>query len=134
MFYKICMGGAFLCFLTATTLLVAYVYDLDPVSPEKEYTLEKEAFDRNNDSWSREFPCFTEWCERRLEADARFREWLGRIGTEFSAEFAASCEMTVDQLKAWCHARGTTIGDYQRETEDYGGISGPIEDSETHRP
>lgn len=123
MFYKICMTGSMICFVGAASMLMAYVYDVDPISPDKEYMLEKQAFDRHNECWAKEFPSFVEWCEGRLNADSRLRDWLGQVGADFANEFAASCEMNVQQLKDWCHARGTTIGEYQSSAGDYGGLA-----------
>lgn len=134
MFYRICLTGAILCFLLAASITVAYVYDVEPVSPEKEYILEKEAFERQNECWAREFPCFAEWCAHRESCDARFLEWIGNLTAEAANEFAASCEMSFAQLKAWCHARGTTVGDYQWSTGDYGGIAPDPYDEDNRKP
>ncbi len=66
--------------------LYAYVYDVDPLNPVKEYFMEKEIFDHTNGDWFRSFPDFQDWLEDREMKEKRFHEWLIEVFCEVGRE------------------------------------------------
>lgn len=83
--------ATFLLFIT-TVELYAFVYDVEPVSPAKEYCLEKEVFDRTNDNWARDFPSFAEWVSQKESSEERFHDWVRDIAREIGEQAAYSLD------------------------------------------
>lgn len=89
--------SALILFLSAGVMIYAHVYDVDPVSPEKEYLLERHNFERTNDNWNAEFPSFGDWLAERDKAGDKAAEWLDKLITDLGLEFAASFDPAVAQ-------------------------------------
>ena len=76
--------------------LYAYVYDVDPIPPEKVYILEMEAFNRHNDDWFRDFPSFAEWMNERAKGEQKFHEWLSELANKAGKGFAEIFDPNID--------------------------------------
>ncbi len=87
---------SFILFGFAGGMLYAFVFDVEPLSPDKVYSLERAAFNRSNDDWNREFPSFGEWMNEREKGEQKFRDWLCAVVHEFGCEFAASFDPSID--------------------------------------
>lgn len=87
----ICIMGFFSFFLLITGAY-AFVYDVEPVSPAKEYCLEKEVFDRTNDNWAREFPSYGDWISDREVREGRFHEWAADLAREIGDQATYSLD------------------------------------------
>lgn len=79
--------AAIMFFFLAGAMCYAYVYDVEPISPQKAYGLERDVFNRHNDDHYREFPSFGEWLADQDDREARMRDWtngfLNQVGSEF---------------------------------------------------
>jgi len=95
-FSNICRYGACALFIFGAILAYSFVMDCEPMAPDKAYSLDRDAFNRNNDNWSREFPSFAEWYADRDASTSRFNEWLNNIAEEAGYEYAACFDPTLD--------------------------------------
>lgn len=75
-------------FLLTGGIIYAHVYDIEPISPEKQYCLEREVFNRTNDNWAREFPNYPDWLEQNDQREQRMHEWIGNLVDRTGVEFA----------------------------------------------
>ena len=56
-------------YIFSVTLVGVFIYvsisDIKSITPEKEYCLERDSFNRNNYDCSRSFPSFSEWLAKQ---------------------------------------------------------------------
>jgi len=96
MIARILNTSSLVMFLLAGGMTYAYVFDVDPISPEKTYLLERDYFNRTNDNWNLEFPSYGEWLSHREEGEQRFKDWIIQKTEEFGLEFAACFDPNID--------------------------------------
>ena len=85
-------AGAFFMFTWTALLCYSFVFDCEPISPEKEYELERAIFNRYNENFNEQFPGFVEWSMAREIPRERLEVWLDTMRFEISNEAAASFE------------------------------------------
>ncbi len=85
-------GLAFFMFGLAGAMAYAFVYDVEPLSPEKVYSIERDVFMRTNDDWNRDFPTFQEWMNCQTRQEERFHEWLASLSQTIGIEAAIALD------------------------------------------
>lgn len=93
---KILNRLSFFLFILSAVMTYAFVYDVEPVDPVKEYLLEKEAFDRSNSDWFREFPDFQDWVNDQVRREERLKEWTESVKQEIGDSAAAAFDPWYD--------------------------------------
>lgn len=95
--------SAIALFLTAGAMTYAYVFDVEPLTAEKVYAMERDIFLHSDENWHSDFPCFNDWITARGEQEARFNDWLAAISREIGIEAAIT-------LDPWYQPNDTTVG------------------------
>lgn len=80
---------SFTLFLLTGIMTYALVYDIEPISQEKSYCMERDIYNRSDESWNYDFPSFDEWVAENDRREARFYEWISSVGQEIGKEAAA---------------------------------------------
>jgi len=80
----------FSMFMLTGGLICAFVFDCEPLSEEKHYHIERDAFNHNRDrcDWNSEFPSFSEWKDHQDKSESRMREWLNNVKDEIGYQAA----------------------------------------------
>ena len=72
---------AFFCFLMASAS--AYVYDVEYISPEKRYEIDKRIYEFQMESQGhtiyQEYPHFFKWMQLQEDREKRFFDWLKTV-------------------------------------------------------
>lgn len=77
----------------------AYVYDVDPINPAKEYFLEKQVFDLNNDSSLSEFPDFGTWLDERDGVNQKITDKIVALAQYAKECYAKDAQNTADYYR-----------------------------------
>ncbi len=87
---------SFMLFLLTGIMTYALVYDIEPISQEKAYSLERDIYNRSDESWKSDFPSFNEWIAENDRQQARFYEWVSAIGQEVGRQSASTFDPWFD--------------------------------------
>jgi hypothetical protein len=89
-----------LLFCLAGGMCFAFVYDVEPLSQEKVYALERDTFSRTNDNFNREFPSFGEWVAEQEGRESRMKDYLSALGQKLGEEVAYTFDWSLPDPSA----------------------------------
>lgn len=76
--------------------LCAYVYDIEPVTEEKHYQQECQAYNRSEHFDHESFPSFSEWQAQNDERDQRASDYISSLVQQVGKDFADAVDWTRD--------------------------------------
>jgi len=85
---------AYAMFTLSGVMAYAYVYDVEPLTAEKHYQLERDAYNRSNDAAYNDFPGFSEWVAQQADREGRMHEWFAAVLQQIGEEAAYSFDWT----------------------------------------
>lgn len=91
-FFCFCLGGAF---------LYAFVFDVEPLTAEKHYSLERDIFYHSDIGRESNFPSFDVWLAEQNDRDARFHEYLSNLASKVGHEYAEIWEPGICANSHW---------------------------------
>lgn len=92
MIHKLLLFCSYTLFILSGVMAYAYVYDVEPLTAEKCYKFERDAYNRSNDSAYNEFPGFQEWMAQEIDREQRMHAWLDGVLLQIGTEVAEICE------------------------------------------
>jgi|SRR5665213_1457437 len=85
---EITKAASITLFLTAGVMCYAFVYDVEPILPEKHYTMDRDIYNRSLDSHYEPFPDFNTWLGQQEEKEQRFHDWVMAVFDETKRQSA----------------------------------------------
>lgn len=80
---------SFIMFGISAGLTYAFVLDIEPLSPEKSYALEKDIYNQSHDGdWNGSFPSYEVWLDQREESENRLHDYLISLSEEIGVQAA----------------------------------------------
>lgn len=86
--YKLLNTLAFCMFLFGGVLAYAYVFDVEPLSAEKVYSLEKDVFNHSDAGMYGDFPAFSDWLAEQDQRENRMSDYLYQLGLQVGRDYA----------------------------------------------
>lgn len=86
---------SFCMFVLAGGMIYAFVFDVEPLTAEKRYELDRSTFYHSDDCGYRDFPSFDQWIANEEAKEAMFHEWLVNIGNKAGEEWVDTCNWAV---------------------------------------
>jgi hypothetical protein len=93
---KICYALSATLFFIAGGILCAYVYDVEYVSPEKRYQMDRYEYDRRNPAGIVDFPSFQEWVKEEAHKEARLEDYISVLTQKIGEGAADTFDWTRD--------------------------------------
>lgn len=75
-------------FTLSGAMSYAYVYDVEPLTAEKHYVIERDAYNRSRDFCFNDFPSFDRWLDEQAERDNRMKEWFAAVAQDIGQQSA----------------------------------------------
>lgn len=77
-------------FICSGVMAYAYVYDVEPFTAEKWYSLERDVYNHSDRAMCADFPTFNEWLAEQDNKERRLNEYLADLRHKL-AEDVADC-------------------------------------------
>lgn len=83
---------SYLLFTISFGMIYAYVYDIEPLTEEKSYQLERQDYNRSDHFDHECFPSFNEWQAQNNARDQRASDYLSALVQQVGTDFAECWE------------------------------------------
>lgn len=78
------------------SVIYAYVYDVEPLTPEKHYQIERNVFMHSDDSHWGDFPSFPDWLAEQDRKDLALKDYLSDLKHRLGQEVAYAFDWTME--------------------------------------
>lgn len=87
---EILQSLASIMFIISGVMGYAFVYDVEPLTSQKHYSMERDTYNHTIDSHYDPFPSFESWVAEQDQKEQRFHDWIAAIADRVGLE-AAGC-------------------------------------------